>query len=280
MTTVKVPLFTAVYRNVDNVELSDKSYELVDGYLDEEGFNVRRPGLSLGIDLGYGTNFPIEGLFWWPQKSVAIAISNNKILRLAYASETLTFTDMTTNGPGSQSPPTFTVGVDSNVVSPVLFGIVAAGGAMVQGNGTGATISNFATIADADAPTAVTHVDFVDGYVLATTGKGMFHFADVNSPLSWSALSFATAMRNPDNIQALKVYNRQIFLIGQVTTEIWENDGTTPFSPATGGFLEYGTNSPHSVVVTSNGLFWLDNNRHIVVYRNGCLLYTSDAADE
>lgn len=271
MPTVKVPLFSIVSRNVDQTELNDKSYELVDGFIDEEGYNVRRPGLSLALDLGYGTNYPIEGLFWWPQKSLALAVCNNKVFNLSFPGGTLTATDITTNGPGASATPSFTVGVDSNVSAPVLYGLISAGGAIIQGNGTGTTVSNFATIADADAPTTVTHVDFIDGYVLATTGKGMFQYADVNAPTSWSALSFATAMRNPDNIKALKVFNRQIFLIGQVSTEIWENDGATPFAPTPGGFLEYGTLSPNSVVVLSNGLYWLDHNRHFVVFRGGAV---------
>lgn len=280
MPTVKVPLFTPVYRNVDSVELNDKNYELIDGYLDELGYSIRRPGLLLAKDLGYGTNFPIEALFWWPQKSVALAVCNNKVFKLTYPGSTLMSTDITTNGPGSQATPTFTVGVDSNVSAPVLYGLIAAGGAIIQGNGTGSTISNFATLADVDAPTTVSHVDFIDGYVLATTGKGMFQYADVNAPTSWSALSFATAMRNPDTLRALKVFNRQIFLFGQVTTEIWENDGVTPFAPTPGGFLEYGTLSPNSVVSGSNGLFWLDHNRHFVAFRGGNVEMVSNPYDK
>jgi hypothetical protein len=271
MPTVKVPLFSPVYRNVDKTELNDKSYELIDGYLDELGYNVRRPGLALALDLGYGTNFPIEGLFWWPQKSLALALCNNIVFKLTYPGSTLTAANITTNGPGSQATPTFTVGVDSNVSAPVLYGLMAAGGAIIQSNGTGVVTSNFATLADADAPTVVTHVDFIDGYVLATTGKGMFQYADVNAPTTWSALSYATAMRNPDILKALKVFNRQIFLIGQVSTEIWENDGVSPFAPTPGGFLEYGTLSPNSVVASSNGLYWLDHNRHFVVFRGGTI---------
>lgn len=280
MPTLPVPLFSPVYRNVDEEELSDESYELVDGYLDELGFTVKRPGMDLLLDLGLGSNHPIEGLFWWPQKSLGLAVCNNKIYKLTYPSGTLTATDITTNGPGSASQPVFAVGVDSNVSAPVLYGIVAAGGIMTESHGTTNATSNFTTIADAQAPTMVSHVDFIDGYLVATTGKSMFQYSDVNAPLSWSALSFATAMRNPDTLKALKVFRRQIFLIGQVTTEVWENDGTTPFAPTPGGFFEVGTNSPNSVTVSDDGIYWLGHDRHFVGVMNGAIQKISTPYDK
>lgn len=264
MPTLPVPLFAEVYRNVDGEELRDKNYELVDGYLDEMGYSVKRPGLTQLLDLGYGTNISVDGIFWWPQKQCAIAVCNNKVHKLTYSSGTLSSRDITTNGPGTAALPVFCVGVDSNVSAPVHYGLIAAGGQIIQSNGTGSTTSNFATIADGDAPTTVSHVDFIDGYVLATTGKGMFQFSDLNNPTSWAALSFATAMRNPDNIVALKVFRRQVYLIGKVSTEIWENDGASPFSPSPGGFFEAGCIAPYSVVVGNDATYWLNDDRQFV----------------
>ena len=151
---------------------------------------------------------------------------------------------------------------------------------MIQGNGTGTSISNFATMADADAPTTVTHVDFIDGYVLANTGRGVFQFSDVNAPTTWTAASFATAMRNPDNITALKVFRRQVYLIGQVSTEIWENDGQSPFSPTPGGFYEVGTIAPSSVVVSDDGIYWLGHDRHFVGVVGGSMKRMSTPYDK
>lgn len=277
--TVKVPLFNKVYRNVDKEELNDNNYEVVDGYVDELGYTVKRPGLSLLLDLGYGDNVPIDGLFWWPHKSVVVCVSNNRIHKLTYSGGVLSSTNITTNGPGTLAPPTFAIGTNANVSTPTIYGVVAAGATMTQGNGTGTSISNFATIADADAPTAVTHVDFIDGYLLATTGTGVFQYADVNAPTTWSAGSYANAMRNPDVIKALKVFQRQIFLFGQVTTEIWENDGT-PFAPIAGGFLNVGIGAPYSIVESDDTLYWLDSNRHVVSYSQGVLQRISTPYDK
>lgn len=266
MPIVKVPLFSPVYQNVNGEELSDENYRLVDGYLNELGYTVKRPGLSQVLDLGYGTNFPIEGLFWWPLKQVVIAVANNKVHKIENISGTLTATDITSNGPGTAGRPVFAQGVNSNVSTPTIYGILAAGGAMVEGHGTGLTISNFATISDGDAPTAVSHIDFIDGYLVATTGKTFWQWSDVNAPLSWTAASFASAMRNPDAIVALKVFRRIVVLLGQESTELWENNGTAPFAPTEGGFFDVGCIAPSSLVHTQHGLFWLSDERHFVKF--------------
>jgi hypothetical protein len=279
MRELEVPLFTAVYRNVEQEELTDESYELIDGFVDELGFNCRRPGLSLLLDLGYGTNRPVEGIFWWPEKACALAVSDNKVHQLTYPSSTLTATNITTNGPGIVSTPTFARGTNSNVSTPTYYGLIAAGGAIIQGNGTGSTISNFATLADGDAPTTVSHIDSIDGYILATTNKPFFQNSDVNAPLSWAASSFQTAMRSPDLTKALVVFNRQIYIFGQDSTEVWENDGT-PFAPVPGGFFQCGTIAPHSAVTDDNGIYWLGHRRHFMKVEGGQLQSISTPYDK
>jgi hypothetical protein len=280
MPTVKVPLFSAVYRGVNQEELSDLNYELIDGYVDELGFTNRRPGLVEVLDLGLGANKPVEGLFWFPQKGFALAVCDNKIWKITSTSGTLSAEDITTDGPGTAGPPSFCVGVDSNVTSPVIYGIIAAGGAMIEGHGVDDAISDFATIGDSDAPTAVSHIDFVDGYVLALTGKSFFQYSVVNDPTSWVAASFATAMRNPDDTQSMMVLKRQPVFVGQVTTEIWENDGASPFAPVEGGFHEVGTVAKYSLCKGDDSLFWLDHTRHFVQLKNGSIERISTPFDD
>jgi hypothetical protein len=108
----------------------------------------------------------------------------------------------------------------------------------------------------------------VDGYVLANTGRNTFQWSDVTAPTAWSALSFASAMRNPDNVKALKVFKRQVMLLGDVTTEVWENDGT-PFAPTPGGFYETGIIAPNSLVKTETSAMWLNSQRRFVEFNGG-----------
>lgn len=281
MPTVKVPLFSNVYRGVNKEELSDLNYELIDGYVDELGFTNRRPGLVEVLDLGLGANKPIDALFWWPQKGVALAVCDNKIWKIESISGTLSGTNITTNGPGTAQNPVFAIGVDSNVTAPVIYGLIAAGGAIIEGHGSGSTISSFTTLTDAQAPTAVTGLGFVDGYVLATIdGKSFFQIANVNDPTSWEAADFASAMRNPDNIVTMQVLKRQPIFLGDVSCEIWENDGESPFAPVEGGFYETGIIARASACKSEDSLFWLDNTRHFVQLQSGSIEKISTPFDD
>jgi len=269
MPTVKVPLANSVYTNADGAELKDRDSELVNAYVDELGYTVKRPGLKLAVDLGEGDNKSVKGLFWWPHKDCGIAISNNKVFKLTYTAGTLTASNITTNALNGSGRPTFAIGNDGNVATPTIYGIIANGGQMIYSSGTGTTVSSFATITDSDAPTTVSHVDGIDSYILATTGKNTFQHSDLTAPTTWSALSFASAMRNPDNVKALKVHRREVVLFGDVSTERWENDGTTPFSPTGTGYGDIGILAPHSVAKTENSLMWLGSEKRFVMLSDG-----------
>jgi hypothetical protein len=269
MPTVKVPLANSVYTNADGAELKDRDYELINAYVNELGYTVKRPGLKLALDLGEGANNPVSGLFWWPHKQCGLAVCNNKIFKLTYVAETLLATNITTNALNGSGRPTFAIGNDGNVATPTIYGVIANGGQMIYSSGTGTTVSNFATITDADAPTTVSHVDGIDSYIVATTGKNTFQHSDLTAPITWSALSFASAMRNPDNVRSLKVHRREIVLFGDVTTERWENDGSSPFAPTGTGYGDIGILAAHSVAKSENALMWLGSEKRFVTLSDG-----------
>lgn len=281
MPRLTVPLFTPVYRNVNKEELSDQSYELIDGYLSESGYCVKRPNLDWTYVLGANSSAPVTGLYWWAAKNVVIAVCDKRIFKLTVSNNGITsVTDITGDPLNGGANPVFASGVNSNVSSPTFYNLIAGGGRIIESNGTGTSVSSYNLVADADAPTTASHIDFIDGYVIATTGKGFFQYSDVNAPLTWSAASFATAMRNPDIIRALKVYRRQIFLFGDLTTEVWENDGSSPFSPAPGGFFDIGISAPYSIVAADEGIYWLSHTRHFVGVEDGGIKRISTPYDK
>lgn len=275
MPTVKIPLGTKTYRNVHGEELADLGYDLIDGYIDELGYCRRRPGLQQLVDINSAvgsTDKPINGFFWWPQGDAAIAYANGNLIKLEYdtGSGVVTTTDLTSDA----------LNTNATVISCTdgTYVYAANGGKIVYTDGT-ATSSTY--IADVDCPTAVSHVAYLDSYILCNSvGTNKFYFSDVGNGLSWTATSFFSAASNPDYITALHVLNREIFLFGKQTVEIWENDGESPFSRIPGGTINSGLIAPYSVIQTEDSLFWLDHNRHFVRFQNGRLSRISTPYDK
>lgn len=254
MPTVKIPFFNGQYRNVEEVALSDKNYNLVDGYIDEEGYINRRPGLETVYSSWYGTtpsNIDVQGLFWWDVKGHLVAVRNGEVRKLtypAYADTALSGATLPTN-------------------KPVIFAedylgslYMAAGGRIVSTDGT-----TSALLADADAPMASTHVDFIDSYLVANeAGTNRFKWSDPGDPTSWDGLSFASATGSSDTIDALKVFNNELLLFGRKTVEIWETDEEISFRPTPGGVLSVGCIAPYSIISEDNSIVWLNHRKRIV----------------
>ena len=113
-------------------------------------------------------------------------------------------------------------------------------------------------------PSTATHVAFMDGYFLANdpTNSGRFNISAAYQGYDWNGLDFATAERSPDELQALVVSNRNLWLIGTHTSEIWYNSGASdfPFAPMQSGFSQWGTVAPWSAIEISGTTFWLTQN--------------------
>jgi hypothetical protein len=104
----------------------------------------------------------------------------------------------------------------------------------------------------------------MDGYFLANdpSNSGRFYISAGYNGWKWDALDFATAERRPDELQALIVSDRILWLVGTDTTELWFNSGRPdfPFTPMQSGFMQWGTIAPRSVIEIAGTLFWLSQN--------------------
>lgn len=254
MPTVKTSISSRTYTNVDSVELSDDSQILIDGYLDEAGASVKRPGLSQELDLGLGANNQIDAIYWWEQKGYAIVVSAGSIYKVTRSAGVLSYTDLTGTG-------TLTSDKRVSIASDGTNVYLANGGRIVYTDGSATT----QFIADGDAPTTVTHIGFIDSYLVANeVDTDTWYFSDILDAQSWTASSYATAVGNPDYTTALHIFQRQIYFFGPSTLEIWENDGENPFSRIPAGFYETGCIAPYSVVNTDTSIIWLNHKKHFV----------------
>jgi len=89
-------------------------------------------------------------------------------------------------------------------------------------------------------------VDTVDNYfVYNHSGTQQWGASNLLSPISYS-LSFASKDGAPDNLVSLIVDHREVYLLGEVSSEVWVDTGTYPFP-----FQRIpGTSTQHGIVAT------------------------------
>lgn len=249
MPLVKLPINTGMVQAVDEIGLVTNGASMVDVYVDELGNINRRPGLVEFCDLS--TSAKVDGLHWWENQTRMLAISNGKTYQIT--DNAGNFTEITGDAHTAGTRVTF-ADHGSDVYS-------ANGGRIKK-----ITTAAVANISDADAPTTVSHVAFLDRYLIGNdTGTGNFYFSDVNAPETWNGY-YNEAEASPDQLVALLVANREIQALGAKSLEIFYNDGTSPFSRLSQGFVQRGTVAAHSFAycVSQDALVWLDEYRQIV----------------
>jgi len=98
--------------------------------------------------------------------------------------------------------------------------------------GTGTTMwaLNFSVLPSSDgAFSGATSVDIMDNYFVYNRPNSQWWGAsDVNSPISPS-LSYGVKDGGPDNLVSLIVDHREVYLLGEQSSEVWTDVGSVPF---------------------------------------------------
>lgn len=104
-------------------------------------------------------------------------------------------------------------------------------------------------------------VAWVDNNFLSNSSN-TGQFFQTTQGLNWSSTSFATAERDPDDLKAIAINHREVWLLGETTAEVWYNSGDDfPFDPIPNAFSEWGTVAPFSVARAGRSLLWLSRNK-------------------
>lgn len=120
--------------------------------------------------------------------------------------------------------------------------------------------TSLGSVANAPANSILT---YMDGYVIFTDGGGKFGITAINDLTSISALDVATAEALPDDLIAVYADQREVWLVGNDTTEIWSDTGALafPFERIPGGVINVGCAAAYSVAFLDGSLFWLTRDR-------------------
>jgi hypothetical protein len=229
----------------------------------EVAFLASTPGLTKILNVGNG---PIRMIYEDPREQIFVA-SGNQMYKISYSgtvwSSTLLGTLNTSNGAVRAASnrlangDTITVFVDG--LDSYAYRYVAS----VETFGTYASFS-YSQVDGA------THVDYIDGYFIFNSPDSSQFYVSTWGSFNVDPLSFASAEADPDNIVALIANHRDLWLINERTTEVFNDTGNPdfPFERVQGGFIQIGCIAAQSVAVVSDTIFWLgrDKSGHGIVY--------------
>jgi hypothetical protein len=116
-------------------------------------------------------------------------------------------------------------------------------------------------------------VCLIDTYfVVAEPGSPVFRISAAGNA-TFDALDFAQKSGKSDPLVGAASTHRELWLIGEKSTEVWTNVGDVfPFQIVNGAFIESGCVAPASIASHGNAILWLskdDNGQAIVAMTEG-----------
>lgn len=204
---------------------------------------ITRPGMTVQATFGTG---PIRGMFSQPGAlgGALFVVSGTSLYKDGAAIGTI---------PGSGR-----------------VSMASSANQLLVANGAGLFASDGATVAAVEFPddAGVTSVAYINGYFLASRANSQrFYWSGILDGESWDALDYASAERSPDNIVSLWIVSDQVWIFGEVTTEVWvtTGDGDVPFQRIDGRLYDQGCLARDSVGKLDNSVYWVGHD--FKVYR-------------
>ena len=201
------------------------------------------PGLLTKVTLAAGAQ--VRGMRTLSGEQYVVAVSGNRVYKIDTSYTATQIGLLTTSfGPVSISDNiTTSAGLTAYIVDgPNRYTWVVA-------------TNTFTTLPTTDGPwQGATVVDVVDGYnIYNEPGTQNWACTDLGSSLSTQAL-YGTKNGSSDNLVSLIVDRRQVYLMGEVTTEVWTDVGNViagitsfPFQRVPGTMIQSGIGAPFSI---------------------------------
>lgn len=252
---MRLPLEAKPYRNL-NESAQVGIARFYDAIKNDAMGNERRPGLggpTSNYFISLGTGKPVDTVYEWEYQGLNISVSGGRIFKVQSSGTATEITGATLLDNGLEA--TF---ADFGTTI-----YMANGGKIVKWTAVNSTCSY---IADPDAPTTVSHLGFIDQYLMALdTTADQIKFADVSDPDNWLG-EFFSAESLKDKSRAMLVGWREITVFGSKSTEYFGNTGNSvlPFQRFEGANTERGTIAPYSIQKIDNTWFFLDQERKVI----------------
>ena len=135
---------------------------------------------------------------------------------------------------------------------------------LVDGSPAGYTIDlSTNTFADLVDPTGLftgaDSVQYVDTFFVFNKRDSQAFYSSLSNSITFDPLYIANKTAYADKLVNLVVAHREIWLLGERTTEVWYDAGAAdfPFAAVPGAFIQHGCAAKDSVCVAENTVFWL-----------------------
>lgn len=119
-------------------------------------------------------------------------------------------------------------------------------------------------IEGAFVPTDPSHITYLDTFFIVNeVNSDAFYISTAEDPRTWAALDVANAQADPDDILALTSNQKDLYLAGSVTTQVYYNSGNAdfPYDPYPNGVIQVGIEAKHTLVSTVHGVFMLGRTK-------------------
>ncbi len=155
-----------------------------------------------------------------------------------------------------------TVALDSNPATLITNG---DGGheLLIVSGGRGYILDLVSNVFTASVVTNVTQGDMLDGFFLALDAStSTLKISNLFNGLTWDPLNIQQRSVASDPWKAVIVSYKDIWLLGEQTSEVWYDAGLSPFPflPRPGVFFEQGIAAPFSLAKLDNTIVWLSQN--------------------
>lgn len=207
---------------------------------------VATPGLRLLTTLGPG---PIRGVYWSSTDQLFVVSGSN--LWEVFSGWSAS---MRSGGIGSSSTGRVTMADNGTT-------LMIGDGTATAWNAALAVGSALSVVADVDCPGG--YITWQDGYFVNTVpATNRFQISGINA-VTYDALDVASKEGRPDKLVMALCVNRQLWLFGEQTTEVWWDSGAAlfPFERIDGAFIETGTISAATCCVVAGSVTWLGNDQ-------------------
>jgi hypothetical protein len=113
-----------------------------------------------------------------------------------------------------------------------------------------------------------TRVWFIDGYFMVNNpGTGQFQISSLYDGITWDGLDFGVAEGLPDPVVAGLANNRQAWIFGSKSVEVYWNSGDPdfPFSRIDGSFIEHGCAAAFTAQKFAGTVAWLSDKGQVLM---------------